>query len=128
LRRVERALLQEEVSRLGDPRRLRQHLRQCEVEIRIGVGELRRHGVRAEPGRDAFLGDDRAQRGQLGLAVEPVARLRLESRSAGAQHPLAVAVHGRSQLALAGRSGGTNRREDPAAGCVQLLVAGASRA
>ena len=85
--------------------------------------------MRAEPGRDAARGADRTQRRELGLAVEPVARLRLQRRRAGAQHPVAVALDG----ARAGRrrSGGPRRRdgrEDAAAGGVQLLVARAGRA
>ena len=53
LRGVERAALEEDVRRLGELRRLRQHLGEREVEVRVGVVELGRHGVRAEPRRDA---------------------------------------------------------------------------
>ena len=51
---VERAALDEDVRRLGELGRLGQHLGEREVEVRVGLRrELRRHGVRAEPGRDA---------------------------------------------------------------------------
>ena len=53
---VEGAALQEDVGRLGERRRFGQHLGEREVEIRVGVVELRRDGVRAQPGRDAAAG------------------------------------------------------------------------
>ena len=78
--------------------------------------------MRAEERRDTALRRDRAQGCQLGLAVEPVARLRLERRRALAQHPAAVAGDGLTQAALAGGARGRHRREDPASCRVQLLV------
>ena len=53
LRRVERAALEEDVRRLRDPRRLGQDLGEREVEVGVGVVELGRDGVGAEPRRDA---------------------------------------------------------------------------
>ena len=86
LRRVERAALEEDVGGLGDLRRLGQHLGEREVEVRVGVAvELRRHRVRAEPRRHAAGVADRAERRELGVAVEPVAGLRLERRRAVAR-------------------------------------------
>ena len=61
LRRVERAPLEEDVGRLGDLRRLGQHLREREVEVGVRVVELGRDGVRAEPGRHAARVRDRAR-------------------------------------------------------------------
>src|SRR5207249_8579505 len=49
---VERASLEENVGRLRDLRRGREHVGQCEVEVRVRIVELRRHGVRTEPRRD----------------------------------------------------------------------------
>ena len=66
-------------------RRLRQHLRECEVEVRVGVGELRRDRVRAEPGREAARSAHRSQRRELRFPVEPVARLALPGRRAVAR-------------------------------------------
>ena len=57
----EGAALQEDVGRLGEGRRFGQDLGEREVEIRLGVVELRRDGMRAQPGRNAALGRDRPQ-------------------------------------------------------------------
>ena len=96
LGRVERAALEEDVGGLGERRRLGKHLGEGEVEVRVGVAvELRRHRVRPEPRRDAAGGPDRAQRRELGVAVEPVAGLRLERRRAVPEHPPAVAFDDR---------------------------------
>ena len=81
LRRLEGAFLDEDVRRRGEPRGFREHLGQDEVEIRVGVAKLRRHRVRAEPRRDTALRRDRAQRRELGLAVEPVAGFRTRTSS-----------------------------------------------
>ena len=125
LRGVERAALEEDVRRLGEPCRLGQHLGEREVEVRVAVGELGRHRVSAEPGRDPTRGPDRAQGGELGVAVEAVARLRLERRRAVAEHPAAMALDRLPQAVLPGGPRRPDGREDAAAACVELLVAGA---
>ena len=126
---VERAALEEDVGGLGDLRRLGQHLREREVEVRVGVAvELGRHGVRAEPGRHAAGGLDRTQRRELGVAVEAVAGLRLERRRAVRAHPAAMALDGFAQALLARGTRRADGREDAAAAGVQLLVARAARA
>jgi hypothetical protein len=78
--------------------------------------------MRPEPGGDAALGADRTERTELGLAVEPVARLRLEGRRPGAQHPAAVSRDGLAQAFLAGGTRRPHGREDSAPSGVQLLV------
>ena len=128
LGRVEGAALEEHVGRLGELGRLGQHLGEREVEVRVGVAELRRHRVRAEPRRDAARVADRAERRELRVAVEPVARLRLERRRALAEHPPAVPLDRCAQAVLAGRPRRADGREDAAAGGVQLLVARAAGA
>src|SRR5205823_12713645 len=123
---VEGATLQEDVGRLGDRRRLGQDLGEREVEVRVAVPvELGRDGVCAEPGGRAAGVADRAQRRELGLAVEAVARLPLERRRAVTTHPAAVALDRRAQAVLAGGPGRPNRREDAAAPRMELLVPGA---
>ncbi len=119
---VEGAALEEHVGGLGDRRGVGEHVGDQPVDVLVGAVALGRHGVRAEERRDAALRHDRAQGCQLGLVVEPVARLRLERRRALAEHPAAVAGDGLTQSALAGGAGGRHRREDPASRCVQLLV------
>src|SRR5439155_677264 len=89
---------------------------------------LGRDGVRAEPGRDTAGRHDRAQLGQLRVAVEPVPGLRLERRRAGAKHPVAMAPDGGQERILPGLPGGANGCENPAARGVQLLVGRACRA
>ena len=84
--------------------------------------------MRAEPGRDPARRPDRPQRRELGLAVEAVARLPLEGRRAGAQHPAAVALDRLARARFSGRPGRPDGREDAAARRVQLLVARAARA
>ena len=79
--------------------------------------------MRPEPGGDAALGFDGAQRRELGLTVEPVARLPLERRRAGMEHPLAVPPHGFPETVLAGGPSRLDGRQDPAPCGVQLLVA-----
>ena len=123
LRSVERASLEEDVCGLGELRRLREDVGQDEIEIGVCVRVPGRCGMRTEPRRDPTRRSDRAQRRQLGLAVEAVARLSLERRRAGTQHPIAVSLH---RLGDAGFSCGPGRpdgREDAEARCVQLLVA-----
>ena len=88
---VERAALEEDVGGLGERRRLGQHLGEQEVEVGVAVVELGRHGVRAEPGRDAAGGADGAKLRELRVAVEAVARLALERRRAVGAHPRPVA-------------------------------------
>ena len=128
LGRVEGAALQEDVGGLGELGRVGEHLREQEVEIRVRVRELRRRRVGAEEGRDAAGSPDRAQRGELRLAVEAVARLPLERRRPGAEHPAAVALDGLAQPLLPRLARRAHGREDPAAGRVQLLVARAAGA
>ena len=128
LRRVEGAALEEDVGRFRDLGSFGQHLGEREVEVRVGVGELRRDRVRAEPRRDAARVADRAERRELGVLVEPVAGLRLERRRAGGAHPVAVTLDGGAQAVLAERARRADGGEDPAAGRVQLLVARAASA
>src|SRR3954452_12076142 len=87
LRHVEGTTLEEHVRGLGDARSFWQDFREREVEVCVGIDELGRHGMRAEPGRDSSRAGDRTQRRELRVAVEPVAGLRLEGRRPGAQHP-----------------------------------------
>ena len=77
--------------------------------------------VGTPPGRP-----DRAERGELGLAVEAVARLPLEGRRPGVQHPTTVALDCPAQSFLPRLPRRLHRREDPAAGGVELLVARAA--
>ena len=59
---------------------------------------------------------DRAELRELRLAVEPVARLRLERRRPGAQHPARRArASAAARPVLAGRARRAHRRQDPAA-------------
>ena len=90
LRRVEGAALEEDVGGVGELRGRRQHLREREVEVLVRVGVLGRHRVRAEPGRGAAGAPNGAQRGELGVAVEPVARLSLPGRRPVHEHPASV--------------------------------------
>ena len=82
----------------------------------------------AEECRHRSLGPDRAQRRQLGLAVEPVAGFRLRGRRPGTAHPVEVTAKGIPQALFAGGAGGTDSREDPATRGVELLVARPARA
>ena len=79
--------------------------------------------MRAEPGRRAARGPDRAQRGELRLAVEAVAGLSLPRRRAVPEHPGAVTRNPLAQAVLAESPRGADGGQDPAAGRVQLLVA-----
>src|SRR5437764_14982081 len=90
LRGIECTALEEHVGRLRYLCRLRQHLGDGEVEVGVGVGELRWHSVGTEPGRDAACVADRAKRCELRLAVEPVAGLGFERGRALTKHPRAV--------------------------------------
>src|SRR5207248_10387901 len=65
------------------------------------------------------------QRRELRLAVEAVARLGLERGRARAKHPLAVPSDRRGEARGPGGTRCPHRRQDPAAGRVQLLVRGA---
>ena len=127
LLRVERASLEEDVGADGDLRRLGEHLREQEVDVRVGpcVGVFRRHRVRAEPRRDATRVPHRAELRKLGVVVEPVARLRLERRRPGTHHPADVACELRGQFVGARRARRSDRREDSAPARVKLLVRGA---
>jgi hypothetical protein len=78
--------------------------------------------VGAEKRRHAARLLNRPERGELGVAVEAVARLGLERRRARARHPAAVPPHRLSQTVFPGRSCGADRGEDPTAARVQLLV------
>ena len=123
LRRVEGSTLEEHVRRLRELGRCGQDFGEREVEVGVGVAELRRYRVRAEPRREAARLPDRAERRELRLPVEPIARLRLEGRRALAEHPRAVQLDRCSQAVLACRPRSADRREDAAAGGMKLLVA-----
>ena len=96
--------------------------------------ELGRDGVGAEPGRHdvhrAFapqpVGD--VEQPELGLEVQPVARLRLDRRDAVAEHLVEPAATVREQLALRGGAGRGDRRQDPAARRQDVEVRGAALA
>ena len=109
---------------------VRKHVGEQEVEVRVGsvLLELGWHGVGTEPRRDTASRPDRTQLRELRLAVEAVARLRLERGRAGTEHPPGVALHRCRQPGLARGTGRPHRREDPAAAGVQLLVARTGRA
>ena len=128
LRRIERAALEEHVGRLRECCRLRQHLREEEVDVGVGSLELGRHRVRSEPGGNAAGGANRAQLGELGVVVEPVPGLPLERGRAVRPHPGTVSHGSAHELVLAGSPRRPHRREDAAAGGVKLLVRGAARA
>ena len=118
LRRVERAALEEDVRRLGEPRRFRQHLGEREVEVGVGVVELGRDRVGAEPGRDAAGGADRAERRELRVAVEPVAGLRLErGRPVRAASSRVPSTRRASAVLAAARVARTVERIPPPAAC-----------
>src|SRR5262249_25087770 len=70
LRGVERAALEKDVGGLCERSGLREHLAECEVEVRVGVVEPGWHGVRAEPGRDAAGRTDGAKRSELRVTIE----------------------------------------------------------
>src|SRR6476620_4225445 len=125
---VESAPLEEDVGRLRELRRLRKDLREHEVEVRVRIVVLGRHRVGTEPGRDATLGLDRTQRRELGLAVEPVARLGFEGRRSRMEHPGSMPAHRVAEPILAGCAGRLDGGQDAATRCVQLLVARAARA
>ena len=77
----------------------------------------------AEPGGDSPGRADRAQLGQLRVAIESVSRLRLERRRAGAEHPADVALERCGKTGLTGLSRRADRGEDATARRMQLLVA-----
>ena len=120
---VEGAAFEEDVCRVGQRRRLRQHLGDRPVEVRIGVRLLGRHCMGAEPGRRSARVADGAQRRQLGVPVEPVPRLAFPAGRSVSQHPAGVPLDAREQLGLAERTGRGDGREDAASSSVQLLVA-----
>src|SRR5262249_6905263 len=97
-------------------------------EVVVGIVELRRDGVGAEPRRNTAGGADRAQRAELCLTVESVARLGLERRRAVTEHRVPVSRRGGGQLGLARRPRRADRREDAAARRMELLVGRAARA
>ncbi len=127
---VESAALEEDVGRLGDPSGFRKYLRDEKVDVRpgAGVGELRRNRMGTEPRGNSSGRADRAQLGQLRVAIEPVSRFRLERRRAGAEHPADVALERFGKTGLTGLSRRANRGEDAPTRRMQLLVARSRRA
>ncbi len=123
LRGVERPALEKDIGRGRESRRVGQDLCEREVEVRVGIGGLGRHGVCAEPGRRAARRGHGPKRLELGLAVEPVARLALPGRRSVRKHPAGVALDPLPDLIGVERARRPDGREDPAAGGVQLLVA-----
>ena len=79
--------------------------------------------MRAEPRGDAARVADRSQLGELGVSIEPVARLGLEGRSPGGEHPAAVTLERLAETRLACGPGRADGREDASARGVELLVA-----
>src|SRR5439155_134330 len=79
-------------------------------------------------GRGAARIPDRAERRQLGLAVEAVARLALPRRRPGLQHPAPVTSNRLGEDGLFCRARRANGREDAASRGVELLVPGAAGA
>ncbi len=122
LGRVEGAPLEEDVGGVREPGGLREHLGEREREVRVGVRELRRNRVRAEPGRRPARRPHRRQRGELGVAVEPVARLALPGRRAVPEQTAGVRGDALAQRFRAERPRRLDGGEDAAAGGVQLLV------
>ena len=114
LRGIERTALEEHVGRLGYLCGLRQHLGNGEVEVGVGVRELRRHSVGAQPGRDAACVADRAERRELRLAIEPVAGLGFERGRALTKHPRAVLRDRRTKAVLTRGPRRADGREDAA--------------
>jgi hypothetical protein len=91
--------------------------RQHEVEVSVRVLELRRHSVRAEPRRHA-AGAERAQRRELGLAVEPVSRLASKVVvPACSIQPRCCSTAARSSLSSPSRVARTVERIPPPAAC-----------
>ncbi len=121
---VERAALEKDVGGFGDSSGLGEHLREEEVDIgrRAGVGELRRDGMGAEPGGYSSGCANRAQLGQLGVAIEAVSRFSLERRRPGTEHPGDVTLERRCEPSVTGLTCRANGRQDAAARRVQLLV------
>ena len=119
---VERAPLEKDVGRLRHERCVRKDLGEREVEVRVGIVELGRHRVRAEPRGNPAGGTDGTQLLELGVTIESVARLSLERRRPVGAHPASVAQRRCFELGLRRRSRRGDRREDAAAGGVQLLV------
>ena len=68
----------------------------------LGVVVLGRHRVETQVGRDSAFGSNRAKGRKLGVAVEPVARLRLERRRPPPQHPAAMPPDRLAELFLVG--------------------------
>ncbi len=127
---VERAVLDEDVGRDRELRRVREDLGDRPVDVRVGIRVLRRDGMRTEPRRDAAGRGDRGQLGQLCVVVEAVAALALERRGAVREHRVPVARDDRLELDRPGGAGRAGRREDSASRRQQLLVrrsAGAKR-
>ncbi len=120
---VERASFEEHVRRVGERGRLGQHLAEREVEVRVGVRELGRHRMRAEPGRRATRGTHRTQRVELGRQIEPVAGFALPRRRAVSEQPVGMARHPLSEPVGAECPRRGDGREDAAARGMELLVA-----
>ena len=122
LRSVERSSFEEDVGRFGERRGLWQDIRDQELDVRVCVGELGRHRVRAEPGGNAARSTYCPELRKLRVVVEPVAGLRLERRRPVGAHARAMTLRDARELVFARRAGGADRREDAAAGGVKLLV------
>src|SRR4029077_11203674 len=100
------------VAGLAELRGVGQYVGEREVEVAVGVTlEFGRHRMRAEPRRHAAGGLDRPKRRELGLAIEPVAGLRLERCRAVSAHPVAMSLDRLEQAGLAGGAGRANGRE-----------------
>jgi hypothetical protein len=110
---VERPTLDEDVRGGRDSHCVGEHLRDQPVDVGIGVGLLRRHGVRPEPGRDATGRTDGLELRELRVAIEAVPALALERRRAVREHRIPVAFDDRAQGIGSGGPCGAGRRQDP---------------
>ncbi len=119
---VERPPLDEDVRGDCDARRVRQHLGNHPIDVGIRVGMLGWDGVRAEPGRHAPGGPNRLELGELGVVVEAVPTLALEGRGPVGQHRGSMTRDDRLERDETRGPRRTGRRQDPAAGCEELLV------
>ena len=120
---VERSAFEEHVRRIREPCRLRQHLREQEVDV--GVAPRRTRAARR--GRRA-TSRPRPRRGPRASWASSVSRsspypgLRLERRRPRPEHPADMTLERGRELVPGRRASRTNRREDPAAARVELLV------
>ncbi len=92
------------------------------VEIRVGVVELRRHGMRTEEGRHATCRGDRLERRKLRCAIEPVAGLRLERRRPVRPHLVAVSLDGGPEGVRPRVARRAHGRADAATRRMELLI------